>query len=85
VHAEPTQLFPELPAERAQLQFARVCRDRMIERFSIVDPEAAADEITKEYVEVTVAEALEDLRTPGAGDFFGRIVEAGVGSTTGEQ
>ncbi|MCB0979489.1 MAG: hypothetical protein KDB17_02380, partial [Ilumatobacter sp.] len=72
-------VFPELPAEQAHLQYSRACRDRMIERFSRVDPEGAADEITKEYVEVTVAEALEDLRTPGAGDFFGRIREEGPG------
>lgn len=69
-------VFPELASERARLSFARACRDRMIERFAHVDPEAAADEITKEYVEITVAEALDDLRTPGAGDFFGRIDEA---------
>ena len=48
----------------------------MIVRFGEVDPDASADHITKEYVEVTVAEALDDLRTPGAGDFFGRITEA---------
>jgi DNA helicase IV len=71
-------LFPDLPAEQAQLQHSRACRDAMIERFSRVDPDAAADKITKEYVEVTVAEALEDLRTPGAGDFFGRIGEHGT-------
>jgi len=47
----------------------------MIGRFGRLDPEGAADEVTKEYIEVTVAEALEDLRTPGAGDFFGRITE----------
>ena len=47
----------------------------MIARFERVDPAAAADDITAEYVEVTVAEALEDLHTPGAGDFFGRIRE----------
>lgn len=68
--------FPELESERARLAFARACRDRMVERLSAVDPEAAADEITKEYVEVTVAEALDDLAAPGAGDFFGRIDEA---------
>src|SRR5262245_16505251 len=45
----------------------------MIDRLSRVDPQAAADEITSEYVEMTVSEALADLRTPGAGDFFGRI------------
>ncbi|MEK7426498.1 MAG: ATP-binding domain-containing protein [Actinomycetota bacterium] len=67
--------FPELESERERLGFSRACRDRMIERFSGVDPDAAADEITKEYVEVTVGEALEDLRSPGAGDFFGRITE----------
>ena len=68
-------LFPELPTERDQLAFSRACQDAMIERFERVDPQAAADDITAEYVEVTVAEALEDLRTPGAGDFFGRIDE----------
>lgn len=47
----------------------------MIERFRAVDPTASADEITSEYVEVTVAEALEDLHSPGAGDFFGRIID----------
>jgi DNA helicase IV len=68
-------LFPDLAAERAHLTRARACRDAMVSRLERVDPEAAADEITKEYVEVTVAEALEDLRAPGAGDFFGRIDE----------
>ncbi len=67
--------FPELDLERDRLRFSRACRDSMIERFSTVDPNASADEFTKEYVEVTVAEALEDLQTPGAGDFFGRITE----------
>jgi DNA helicase IV len=67
------QLFPDLAAERAHLTFSRQSRDRMIERLSAVDPESAADEITKEYIEVTVADALEDLGGPGAGDFFGRI------------
>lgn len=65
--------FPELEHERAHLRFARAARDRMIERLERVDPQSAADEITSEYVEVTVAEALDDLRSPGAGDFFGRI------------
>jgi len=74
-------LFPELESERARLDFSRACRDSMIQRFSEVDPDASADEITKEYIEVTVAEALDDLRTPGAGEFFGRITEeAGHGS-----
>ena len=72
MNAEP---FAELAAEQAHLGFARACRDDMIDRFSRVDPDASADEITKEYIEVTVAEALEDLRTPGAADFFGRIEE----------
>ncbi len=67
--------FPELAAEQAHLAYTRSCRDRMIERFEGVDADASADEITKEYIEVTVAEALADLRTPGAGDFFGRITE----------
>ena len=74
-----TELFPELADERARLAFARAARDRMIERLEAVDPDGAADEITKEYIEVTVADALEDLRAPGAGDFFGRIDEWYIG------
>ncbi len=74
--------FPELAAEQSHLGYARACRDRMVERFSALDPEGAADEITKEYIEVTVAEALADLRTPGAGDFFGRIIEEGSAPRT---
>ena len=70
-----TDLFPELDLERDHLSFARRCRDAMIQRFRAVDPSASADEITSEYVEVTVAEALEDLHSPGAGDFFGRITD----------
>jgi DNA helicase IV len=72
-------LFPDLDAERARLTFARAARDRMIDRLQGVDPESAADSITKEYIEVTVADALEDLRGPGAGDFFGRIDEWYIG------
>ena len=45
----------------------------MIERLEQVDPESSADEFTKEYIEMTVWDALNDLRGPGAGDFFGRI------------
>ncbi len=67
--------FPELLDERAHLAFARACRDRMIERLERVDPSGAADEITSEYVEMTVSEALDSLRSPGAGEFFGRIDE----------
>ena len=67
--------FPELADEQAQLAFARACRDRMIERLERVDPASAADEITAEYVEMTVWEALDSLRSPGAGEFFGRIDE----------
>ncbi len=76
VHAD---LFPELDVERDRLAFARTSRDRMIVRLEAVDPEGAADEITKEYIEVTVADALDDLRGPGAGDFFGRIDEWYIG------
>jgi DNA helicase IV len=72
-------LFPELDEERARLRSARASRDRMIERLEAVDPDGAADEITKEYIEVTVADALEDLRSPGAGDFFGRIDDWYIG------
>lgn len=70
--AEP---FPDLASERARLAFARACRDRMIDRLEAVDPSRAADEITSEYIEMTVWEALDSLRSPGAGDFFGRIDE----------
>jgi len=65
--------FPDLADERARLALARACRDRMIARLERVDPAAAADEITAEYVEMTVWEALDSLRSPGAGEFFGRI------------
>ena len=41
-------LFPELEREQARLGYARACRDEMIERLSSVDPEGAADTITKE-------------------------------------
>lgn len=68
-----TELFPDLDAERQHLAFARMSRDSMITRLEAVDPAGAADEITQEYVEVTVADALDTLRSPGAGDFFGRI------------
>jgi DNA helicase IV len=71
----PCDVFPDLGAERERLAFARRCRDRMIDRLEHVDPQSAADEITAEYVEMTVWEALDSLRAPGAGDFFGRIDE----------
>ena len=74
--------FPELELERARLTRARACRDTMIERLETVDPSSSADEITSEYIEMTVWEALESLRSPGAGDFFGRIDEPSP--TTGE-
>jgi len=67
--------FPELDEERARLAFSRACRDSMIDRLERVDPTSAADDITAEYVEMTVWEALDSLRSPGAGDFFGRIDE----------
>jgi DNA helicase IV len=67
--------FPELADERSRLAFARACRDRMIDRLESVDPTRSADEITAEYIEMTVWEALDSLRSPGAGDFFGRIDE----------
>jgi DNA helicase IV len=69
----PVNPFPELDAERDRLAFARRSRDRMIERLEQVDPDSSADAITKEYIEMTVWDALNDLRSPGAGDFFGRI------------
>ena len=76
--------FPDLVAERERLTFARRCRDRMIERLVEVDPQSAADEITAEYVEMTVWEALDSLRSPGAGEFFGRIDEPAPGGGVDE-
>jgi DNA helicase IV len=77
--------FPELDVERDRLSNARDCRDRMIERLETVDPTSAADEITSEYIEMTVWEALDSLRSPGAGDFFGRIDEPGPSGREVEQ
>ena len=71
----PIHPFPELADEQARLAFARACRDRMVERLERVDPASAADAITAEYVEMTVWEAIDSLRSPGAGEFFGRIDE----------
>ena len=71
----PTDAFPELSDERDRLSFARGCRDRMITRLDHVDPQSATDQITSEYVEMTVWEALDSLRSQGAGEFFGRIDE----------
>lgn len=71
-------LFPDLTAEQSRLEFALASRDSMIDRLSSVDPKGAADEITQEYVEMTVADALDDLNGPGAGQFFGRIDGVGV-------
>jgi DNA helicase IV len=70
-----TDAFPDLGPEQERLAFARRCRDRMIDRLEHVDPQSAADEVTAEYVEMTVWEALDSLRSPGAGEFFGRIDE----------
>ncbi|MEO6652770.1 MAG: AAA family ATPase [Ilumatobacteraceae bacterium] len=67
--------FPDLAAERERLALARACRDQMIEQLEQVDPTSSADEITAEYIEMTVWEALDSLRSPGAGEFFGRIDE----------
>ena len=77
--------FRDLTAERERLVFARACRDRMIERLERVDPNASADEITAEYIEMTVWEALDSLRSPGAGEFFGRIDEPALNRGTIER
>ncbi len=77
--------FPELGDEQARLQLARACRDRMIARLEAVDPSSAADDVTAEYVEMTVWEALDSLRSPGAGDFFGRIDEPSPDGTSIER
>ncbi len=65
--------FPDLDAERELLAHARRARDRMIDRLELVDPLSSADEFTAQYIEMTVWDALHDLQSPGAGDFFGRI------------
>ncbi len=66
--------FPDIADERSHLEFARACRDAMIDRLEQLDPESgASDEITIDYIEATVADALADLRQPSTGDFFGRI------------
>ena len=77
--------FPELESEQEHLSFSRACRDRMIDRLERVDPQSAADAITAEYVEMTVWEALDSLRSPGAGEFFGRIDEPAPGGGGLEQ
>ena len=77
-----SQAFPELESERAQLATARACRNLMIDRLERVDPQSSADAITAEYIEMAVWEALESLRSPGAGEFFGRIDEPAPGEPT---
>lgn len=69
------EAFPELDDERSRLTHARACRDAMVARLESVDPSSSADEITSEYIEMQVWEALDSLRSPGAGEFFGRIDE----------
>ena len=69
-------LFPDLPAEQAHLAHAHRCRVEMVRRLeALAAGEGAADDITQEYIEMVVAEALVDLAQPGAGDFFGRLDE----------
>ncbi len=53
-----SELFADLVAERNHLAFAKRSRDCTIQRLEAVDPAGAADEITKECIEVTVADAL---------------------------
>ena len=71
----PTIRFPTWRSSASGWRSSRACRDRMIDRLERVDPNASADEITAEYIEMTVWEALDSLRSPGAGEFFGRIDE----------
>ncbi|HEX9258451.1 MAG TPA: hypothetical protein VF855_02870, partial [Acidimicrobiales bacterium] len=68
-------LFPDLSAERAALAHARASRAAMIDRYErmLRDGNGAADDITGEYIEVTLVRALEDLAPEDAADFFGRI------------
>ena len=80
----PVALFPELDAERAHLAFARRARERMVARLERVDPHSAADDITAEYVEMTVQEALVDLaRELGdVQDVTGLRADLGISPTT---
>jgi DNA helicase IV len=72
--ADAAALFPDLVAEQEHLAASRHHRQRMITQLlAAIENHTAADEITQEYVEMTVEEAVIDLRSPGAGDFFGRI------------
>ena len=73
-----SELFPDLADERRHLVHSHRCREAMVRRLrAIAAGDGAADEITQEYIEMVVADALEDLAQPGAGDFFGRIDEEG--------
>ena len=72
---EAHERLSELQFKQMGSQLTRL--ETMIERLEQVDPSSAADEITSEYIEMTVWEALDSLRSPGAGDFFGRIDEPG--------
>jgi DNA helicase IV len=73
-----SELFPDLADERRHLVHAHRCRQAMVRRLTaIAAGDGAADEITQEYIEMVVADALADLAQPGAGDFFGRIDEDG--------
>ena len=73
-----SELFPDLADERRHLVHSHRCREAMVRRLTaIAAGDGAADEITQEYIEMVVADALEDLAQPGAGDFFGRIDEEG--------
>ena len=65
--------FPQLERERQRLAFARRCRDRMIERLQHVDPTGRRRRDHRRVRRDDGWEALADLRSPGAGDFFGRI------------
>jgi CheY-like chemotaxis protein len=72
-------LFPDLDAERERLAFARRCREESLARFRrlLEQGSGAADQITDEYVEVTLLRAVADLEPEDAADFFGRIDTAG--------
>ena len=73
-----SELFPDLADERRHLVHSHRCREAMVRRLTaIAAGDGAADDITQEYIEMVVADALEDLAQPGAGDFFGRIDEEG--------
>ena len=73
--------YPELADEQQHLATSRRCREDMLSNYRrvLANPEAA-DDLTREYVAMTAAFAIEQLTDPSCAEFFGRI-DAAVGET----